>query len=138
MKLLKVIILSLFLFPLNHILSKESEEIIFCFIGDAGEVNPTQTKVVKALANSDCSVVWHLGDITQLGVQSMDDPELQESFLKPFKPFLETGIPFYLLLAITTIKVILMSILKLQKITPLFITPVISILRISVTYAFLL
>ena len=52
--------------------------------------------VVNSLANSDCSLVWHLGDITQLGVQSMDDPELQESFLKPFKPFLETEIPFYL------------------------------------------
>ncbi len=26
----------------------------------------------------------------------MDDPELQDSFLTPFKPFLETGIPFYL------------------------------------------
>jgi len=96
MKLLKVIILSIFLFPLNHILSEEIEELIYCFVGDAGEVNPTQTKVVIALANSDCSMVWHLGDITQLGVQSMDDPELEESFLTPFKPFLETGIPFYL------------------------------------------
>ena len=57
MKFLKVIILSLFLFPLNHILSKESEELIFCFVGDAGEVNPTQAKVVKALANSDCSEI---------------------------------------------------------------------------------
>ena len=96
MKLLKVIILSIFLFPLNHILPEEIEELIYCFVGDAGEVNPTQTKVVIALANSDCSMVWHLGDITQLGVQSMDDPELQESFLIPFKPFLETEIPFYL------------------------------------------
>ena len=96
MKLLKVIILSIFLFPLNHILSEEIEELIYCFVGDAGEVNPTQRKVVIALANSDCSMVWHLGDITQLGVQSMDDPELEESFLTPFKPFLETGIPFYL------------------------------------------
>ena len=52
--------------------------------------------VVKALASSDCSIVWHLGDITQLGVQSMNDPELQDSFLKPFQPFLETEIPFYL------------------------------------------
>ena len=96
MKLLETIIVLTFLFPLNHILSKESEELIFCFVGDAGEVNPTQAMVVKALANSDCSLVWHLGDITQLGVQSIDDPELQESFLKPFKPFLETEIPFYL------------------------------------------
>ena len=49
MKLLKTIIVLTFLFPLNHILSKESEELIFCFVGDAGEVNPTQAMVVKAL-----------------------------------------------------------------------------------------
>jgi len=96
MKFFKVIILSMFLFSLNHILAEEAEELIFCFVGDAGEVNPTQAMVVKALANSDCSMVWHLGDITQLGVQSIDDPELEESFLTPFKPFLETEIPFYL------------------------------------------
>ena len=96
MKLLKVIILFISLFPLNYTLTEEIEELIFCFVGDAGEVNPTQAKVVEALANSDCSIVWHLGDITQLGVQSLDDPELQDSFLTPFKPFLETGIPFYL------------------------------------------
>ena len=75
--MLQTIIVLTFLFPRNHILSKESEELIFCFVGDAGEVNPTQAMVVKALANSDCSLVWHLGDITQLGVQSIDDPELQ-------------------------------------------------------------
>ena len=72
------------------------EESIYCFVGDAGEVNPTQSMVVKALANSDCTVVWHLGDITQLGVQSINDPELKESFLNHFKPFLDTNIPFYL------------------------------------------
>ena len=59
-------------------------------------MNPTQAMVVEALANSDCSMVSHLGDITQLGVQSINDPELQDSFLTPFKPFLETEIPFYL------------------------------------------
>ena len=72
------------------------EESVYCFVGDAGEVNPTQSMVVKALANSDCTMVWHLGDITQLGVQSINDPELKESFLNPFKPFLDTNIPFYL------------------------------------------
>ena len=72
------------------------EESVYCFVGDAGEVNPTQSMVVKALANSDCTVVWHLGDITQLGVQSINDPELKESFLNPFEPFLDTNIPFYL------------------------------------------
>ena len=88
----------LFLLPVLF-LSKSlvtDEENIYCFVGDAGEVNPTQSMVVNALANSDCSIVWHLGDITQLGVQSIDDPELQESFLIPFKPFIDTNIPFYL------------------------------------------
>ena len=93
-KYVKALIFLLFIITVRPIVSDESS--IYCFIGDAGEVNPTQAMVVNSLANSDCSLVWHLGDITQLGVQSLDDPELQESFLKPFKPFLETEIPFYL------------------------------------------
>ena len=91
---LRALLLLISIVVIKPITSNESD--IYCFIGDAGEVNPTQAVVVEALANSDCSVVWHLGDITQLGVQSINDPELQESFLTPFKPFLETEIPFYL------------------------------------------
>jgi predicted phosphodiesterase len=91
---LRALLLIISIVVIKPITSNESD--IYCFIGDAGEVNPTQAVVVEALANSDCSMVWHLGDITQLGVQSINDPELQESFLIPFKPFLETEIPFYL------------------------------------------
>ena len=91
---LRALLLTISIVVIKPINSNESD--IYCFVGGAGEVNPTQAMVVEALANSDCSMVWHLGDITQLGVQSIDDPELQESFLTPFKPFLETEIPFYL------------------------------------------
>ena len=91
---LRALLLTISIVVIKPINSNESD--IYCFVGDAGEVNPTQAMVVEALANSDCSMVWHLGDITQLGVQSIDDPELQESFLTPFKPLLETEIPFYL------------------------------------------
>ena len=91
---LRALLLIISIVVIKPITSNESD--IYCFIGDAGEVNPTQAVVVEALANSDCSVVWHLGDITQLGVQSINDPELQESFLTPFEPFLDTEIPFYL------------------------------------------
>ena len=93
-KSFRTLLLIISISVIQSITSNESD--IYCFVGDAGEVNPTQAMVVEALANSDCSMVWHLGDITQLGVQSIDDPELQESFLTPFKPFLETEIPFYL------------------------------------------
>ena len=89
-KSLKIILLILSVVAIKPIIADESS--IYCFVGDAGEVNTTQAKVVKALANSDCSMVWHLGDITQLGVQSIDDPELQDSFLTPFKPFLELSL----------------------------------------------
>ncbi len=91
---LRALLLTISIVFIKPINSNESD--IYCFVGDAGEVNPTQAMVVEALANSDCSMVWHLGDITQLGVKSIDDPELQESFLTPFKPFLQTEIPFYL------------------------------------------
>ena len=93
-KSFRTLLLIISIAVVQSITSNESD--IYCFVGDAGEVNPTQAMVVEALANSDCSMVWHLGDITQLGVQSINDPELQDSFLTPFKPFLETEIPFYL------------------------------------------
>ena len=93
-KSFRTLLLLISISVIQSITSNESD--IYCFVGDAGEVNPTQAMVVEALANSDCSMVWHLGDITQLGVQSINDPELQDSFLTPFKPFLETEIPFYL------------------------------------------
>jgi DNA repair exonuclease SbcCD nuclease subunit len=93
-KSFRTLLLIISIVVIKPITSNQSD--IYCFVGDAGEVNPTQAMVVEALANSDCSMVWHLGDITQLGVQSINDPELQDSFLTPFKPFLETEIPFYL------------------------------------------
>ncbi|MDA9660799.1 metallophosphoesterase [Gammaproteobacteria bacterium] len=93
-KSFRALLLIISISVIQSITSNESD--IYCFVGDAGEVNPTQAMVVEALAYSDCSMVWHLGDITQLGVQSINDPELQDSFLTPFKPFLETEIPFYL------------------------------------------
>jgi hypothetical protein len=62
---LRALLLIISIVVIKPITSNESD--IYCFIGDAGEVNPTQAVVVEALANSDCSVVWHLGDITQLG-----------------------------------------------------------------------
>lgn len=86
-------VLTLLLFS-KSLISEETN--IFCFVGDAGEVNAIQSVVVSALTNSECTTLWHLGDITQLGVRSINDPELYESFLNPFKPFLDTGIPFYL------------------------------------------
>ena len=86
-------VLTLLLFS-KSLISEENN--IFCFVGDAGEVNAIQSVVVSALTNSECTTLWHLGDITQLGVRSINDPELYESFLNPFKPFLDTGIPFYL------------------------------------------
>ena len=53
-KSLKKILLLILMIVSKSILSEEN---IYCFVGDAGEVNPTQKMVVKALANSDCSIV---------------------------------------------------------------------------------
>ena len=97
MKFLKIIILSLFLFPLNQVLSEVTEELVFCFVGDAGEVTQSQTEVTTALHESDCSLIWYLGDITQPGIDTVDDPEFIERFLNPFEKVLEKEIPFYLI-----------------------------------------
>ena len=49
-KSLKKILLFILMIVSKSILSEEN---IYCFVGDAGEVNPTQKMVVKALENSD-------------------------------------------------------------------------------------
>ena len=53
-KYAKALILLLLIIIVKPIVSDESS--IYCFVGDAGEVNPTQAMVVNALANSDCSL----------------------------------------------------------------------------------
>jgi predicted MPP superfamily phosphohydrolase len=86
----------------GHLESAEKtklEDLVFCFVGDTGESTDTQSLVAKSLAQSDCSLIWHTGDIIYpSGIEDANDPEFDNKFLTPFKEILDKGIPFYLTL----------------------------------------
>ena len=75
------------------------EDLVFCFVGDTGELTDTQSLVAQSLAQSDCSMIWHTGDIIYpSGIDDANDPEFDNKFLTPFKEILNNHIPFYLTL----------------------------------------
>ena len=75
------------------------DKYVFCFIGDSGKVNAVQGKVAKALSNSDCTHIWHTGDIVYpSGINSANDPNFSNKFLIPFKELFKKEIPFFLTL----------------------------------------
>jgi hypothetical protein len=97
MKLLIQLILVLTITTISadgHLGSSEKtklEDLVFCFVGDTGELTDTQSLVAKSLAQSDCSMIWHTGDIIYpSGIEDANDPEFNNKFLVPFKehPFL--------------------------------------------------
>jgi tartrate-resistant acid phosphatase type 5 len=99
----KILILSLLIFNSVNAselsTGKNLDELIFCFVGDTGEVTKTQALVADSLAQSDCSMIWHTGDIIYpSGIDRADDPEFTNKFLIPFEEVLKNGIPFYLTL----------------------------------------
>jgi len=99
MKIKRTLISLLFLAYLSPVSSEKLEELIFCFVGDTGEITKTQSLVAESLSRSDCSMIWHTGDIIYpSGIESPDDPEFKNKFLVPFKKILESEVPFYLTL----------------------------------------
>ena len=100
----------------NHSESAEKpklEDLVFCFVGDTGELTHTQSLVAKSLAQSDCSMIWHTGDIIYpSGIEDANDPEFDNKFLTPFKEILNKDIPFYLTLGNHDYKKIPQAILK--------------------------
>ncbi len=72
------------------------EKYVFCFIGDTGKVTEVQSKVAKGLSNSNCTHIWHTGDIVYpSGLNSADDPSFSINFLEPFKELLNEQIIFF-------------------------------------------
>ena len=93
------LLLLIFTFQVYSEENKVSLDSTFCFVGDTGNVTEVQKEVSEALANSDCNVIWHTGDIIYPdGISSKDDPRFITNFLDPFKKVLDKQIPFFLTL----------------------------------------
>ena len=99
MKISKIILVSLLISSIAYVKSDDLDELVFCFVGDTGEITETQRLVASSLAKSDCSMIWHTGDIIYpSGIENADDPEFLNKFLTPFNEILNNKIPFYLTL----------------------------------------
>jgi len=99
MKISKIILVSLLISSITYVKSDDLDELVFCFVGDTGEITETQRLVASSLAKSDCSMIWHTGDIIYpSGIENADDPEFLNKFLTPFNEILNNKIPFYLTL----------------------------------------
>ena len=46
---------------LNSTGKTKLEDLVFCFVGDTGELTDTQSMVAKSLAQSDCSLICTQG-----------------------------------------------------------------------------
>ena len=104
--------------------SKASQDSTFCFVGDTGNVTEVQKEVAEALAKSDCSVIWHTGDIIYPdGISSEGDPRFFTNFLDPFKKVFDKGIPFFLTLGNHDYKKEPRSYLEIAKSNPLIVYP---------------
>ncbi len=67
----------------------QEDEVKFCFIGDVGQDTEHQKVMAEALERESCNRIFILGDLVYpKGISSVDDPELEEKFLKYYQPFL--------------------------------------------------
>ena len=63
------------------------QNLTFCFVGDTGNITQVQQDVSDALFKSDCSSIWHTGDIIYpSGINSADDPEFENQLAESYTP----------------------------------------------------
>jgi predicted phosphodiesterase len=62
----------------------------FCLTGDLGRDTDHQQKIADALGKEDCDRIFFLGDLVYpKGISSVEDPLLEEKFLKFYRPLIE-------------------------------------------------
>ena len=118
------LLLLIFTFQVYSEENKVSLDSTFCFVGDTGNVTEVQKEVSEALANSDCNVIWHTGDIIYPdGISSKDDPRFITNFLDPFKKVFDKRIPFFFTIGNHDYKKEPRSYLEIAKNNPLIVYP---------------
>jgi predicted phosphodiesterase len=71
-------------------LLSEATQTKLCFVGDVGTGKKAQARVALALAKENCHQIYMLGDlIYPSGISGVDDPELEDKFLKYYRPIMQ-------------------------------------------------
>jgi len=83
----------------SHLQSLADTEELLCIVGDSGIGGPLQMAVSKAMAKVGCSQFRHTGDVIYpKGLNSIDDPLLEDHFFLPYRWIFEQQLPFYLVM----------------------------------------
>ena len=84
---------------LNHSASLIDTGQTVCVIGDSGTGDANEKAVAHALETMACSQLRILGDIIYpSGIQTPDDPLLEQKLFTPYRYFMDRKIPIYLVL----------------------------------------
>jgi predicted phosphodiesterase len=68
----------------------QEEQVRVCLLGDLGRGTSHQQAMVEALEREECHRIFFLGDLVYpRGIKSLNDPELEERFLKYYLPLVE-------------------------------------------------
>jgi predicted phosphodiesterase len=68
----------------------QEEMVKFCLVGDLGRETEHQVAIAEALEREECHRIFFLGDLVYpKGIESVDDPLLQEKFLDYYLPLLD-------------------------------------------------
>lgn len=76
---------------------REEETVKFCFTGDMGKDTEHQKVLAEALEREDCHRIFFLGDLVYpKGISSIDDPHLENAFLRYYDPLLTRNLDLHI------------------------------------------
>lgn len=68
----------------------QEETVKICLIGDLGQETDHQRVMAEALEREECHRIFFLGDLVYpAGIDSLDDPEIENKFLRYYQPLLD-------------------------------------------------
>jgi len=75
----------------------EEEEVKLCFLGDLGRGTEMQQFMAESLQRENCHRIFFLGDLVYpKGIKSAGDTELEDKFMKYYRPLVEANPNLYI------------------------------------------
>lgn len=75
----------------------QEDEVKFCFLGDLGRETEMQQFMAESLQRENCNRIFFLGDLVYpKGIKSTSDTQLEDKFLKYYRPLVEADPNLYI------------------------------------------